>query len=88
MLKCVKYDEAFQRELIQKFSVWVPPPPKVKGTPKRSRKGKGKAHIEEADESEEEVREKEEASDEGHDLELQSEVYIRRGTRSRPSTVT
>lgn len=41
-MKCVGYDNNFQRELSEKYSVWVPPPPK----PKRQKnklptKGKG-----------------------------------------------
>ncbi|KAG6910185.1 hypothetical protein DXG01_012634 [Tephrocybe rancida] len=28
VMKCVGYDEAFQREMQEKFAVWVPPPPK------------------------------------------------------------
>ncbi|KAH9483251.1 hypothetical protein JR316_0005355 [Psilocybe cubensis] len=36
-MKCVGYDERFQRELAMRFSNWVPPPPK----PRNERRGEG-----------------------------------------------
>lgn len=45
-LKCVGYDEEFQKELVEEFANWVPrpskPKPKPKSNPKQALKVKGK----------------------------------------------
>ncbi|KIM80619.1 hypothetical protein PILCRDRAFT_822359 [Piloderma croceum F 1598] len=83
VLKCVAYDEAFQRKVFEDIQTWVPPPPKEKGS--RGAKG-SKTHkrkqVEEvssdSDPTSDDVFEddEEEAAEEYR--------YIPRGTKSRP----
>lgn len=82
VLKCVNYDEAFQHELVQKFSVWDPPPSKTKPKRKVGKKAKIDKEKEEVEVAEAEVVEMENSDDNNFDF--QSEVIIHRGTRTRP----
>jgi uncharacterized protein DUF6697 len=43
LMKCVGYDNDFQRELCNKFPLWVPPPRKPKGSGKSMPKKKSQA---------------------------------------------
>ena len=42
LMECVDYDNDFQRELCEKFPLWVPPPRKPKGSGKSSSSKKSK----------------------------------------------
>jgi hypothetical protein len=91
ILKCVGYDEAFQREVHEKYQTWVPPPPREKGAGKGKTGSKGRKTgdprgqkrkrdeeiIAESDDSE--VPESEGEKDETDDV-----VYVPSGTKSRP----
>ena len=95
ILKCVGYDEAFQREVHEKFQTWVPPPPREKGAGKGKTGSKGrntgnlrgkqrgqkrKRDEEVITESDDsEVPESEDEKDEAEDV-----IYVPTGTKSRP----
>lgn len=87
VLKCVAYDEAFQREVFEGIQTWVPPAKKEKGAgkdkkPKTHKRKRVEAPVEEV------VSE----SDHGEDVfedddeeEIADELkYVSRGTKSRP----
>lgn len=44
-MKCVGYDEAFQRQLVERFTRWVPPAPKPRGE-RRGRQGENILKLE------------------------------------------
>ena len=78
-LKCVGYDEEFQRKLAQAFPTWVPPQTKSKkkGHAKKIRRSKGKAAANEDEIFSDEI-------EEDDDVQIIERPYVKKGTRSRP----
>ena len=78
-LKCVGYDEEFQRKLVRSFPAWVAPQSKSKkGKVKKARRPKGKAVVDD-DEIFSDGMEEEE------DVQIVKRPYVTKGTRSRPA---
>ncbi|KAK0191648.1 hypothetical protein F5146DRAFT_1138511 [Armillaria mellea] len=72
-MKCVGYDVGFQQDLVERSAGWVPPPPKPpknQGMPQAGLKRKRKQSLDAVD-----------SEDESADEE---QVYIPKGTKSRP----
>lgn len=98
-MKCVGYDEAFQREVHAKFQTWVKPPVQTKRRTKKKKGSDGrvaKKVLEEvySDEDEDVNVDSELLGDEDHagedeedDVEMHIN-YLPRGTKSRPRQVT
>lgn len=74
ILKCVGYDEAFQREIHDEFPNWVPPPPRPKG--EKGKKVKAKTG------QKRKRNEVEEGSDEEIEIDDEAEIMAVHATRT------
>jgi hypothetical protein len=91
LLKCVGYDEAFQREVHEKSKSWVPPPPSESKGKRRKSKSKGRATANRRDQTpmqaDEDVTDSEHnqfSETDNEEEERDDVVYVQKGTKSRP----
>jgi hypothetical protein len=86
-MKCIGYDEAFMRGIVEKLSTWKPEPKENKKTLKRAqpeptasrKRGTKRKHSDVSKSSGKNLLESEDEGD------TQGLVYVPRGTRSRPN---
>lgn len=88
ILKCIGYDEDFQRAIHTQFPAWVPPPPKPKGQKRKTNQaatGQKRKRVEvEVEEIIPELSDEEDLEVDDEDDEGAAIRAIKRGTVRRP----